>query len=102
MFSLKPELILKDGSYKIIGICMEVHRELGMGFREAVYKEAIELEFMQNNIPYDREKLFRIDYKGKIRRHRYPADFIVYGKIVLEIKAVSYVIDTFLVQTINY
>ena len=41
------ELILKDESYKLIGICMEVHRELGMGFKEVVYKDALEIEFEQ-------------------------------------------------------
>ena len=96
------DILYPQESHRIIGLCMEVHRELGMGFREAVYKEALEIEFISNNIPFEREKLFRIEYKGKILQHKYPADFIVYGKIVLEIKAVSYIIDTFLLQTINY
>ena len=61
-----PGIILKDESYEIVGICMEVHRELGMGFREAVYKEALEMEFISNNIPFEREKLF-----GLITREKY-------------------------------
>ncbi len=56
------DIILKEESYKLVGICMEVHRELGMGFKEAVYKEALELEFKDNNISYEREKLFKIEY----------------------------------------
>lgn len=51
-------IILKVESYKIIGICMDVHRESGMGFKEAVYKEALEIEFTHQNIPYEREKFF--------------------------------------------
>ena len=81
---------------------MEVHRELGRGFKEAVYKEALELEFNSQHIPYQREKLFSIQYKGKVLNHRYPADFIVYNKMVLEIKATSYMVDAFVSQTINY
>ena len=59
------DIILKEESYKIIGACMEVHRELGFGFKEAVYKEVLELEFRSRNIHYEREKLFRIEYKGQ-------------------------------------
>jgi GxxExxY protein len=96
------EIILKDESYKIVGICMEVHKELGMGFKEAVYKEALEIEFNTHNIPYQREKLFKIEYKGKILKHKYPADFVVFDQIVLEIKSVSFIVDFFVAQTINY
>ena len=96
------DLILKDESYKIIGICMEVHRELGMRFKEAVYKEALEIEFISQNIPYQREKLFKIEYKGKILKPKYPADFIAFDQMVLEVKAVSFIVDSFVAQTINY
>jgi GxxExxY protein len=96
------EIILKEESFTIVGICMEVHRELGMGFREIIYKEAIEFELLNRKIPYEREKLFGVEYKGEILRHRYPADFIVYDKIVLEVKATSFIVDAFVLQTINY
>lgn len=58
------EIILKEESYKIIGVCMEVHKELGMGFREIVYKDALEMEFKENNIKFSREKQYDIFYKG--------------------------------------
>ena len=96
------DIILKDESFQIVGICMEVHRELGFGFKEAVYKEVLELEFRSRNIHYEREKLFRIEYKGQLLKHKYSADFIVYNQIVLEIKASTYIIDRFVGQTINY
>ena len=96
------EIILKDESYKIVGICMNVHRELGMGFKEAVYKEALELEFNNQDIPYEREKLFKIEYKGKILKHKYPADFIVFNSLILEVKATAVIVDSFVAQTINY
>jgi len=93
---------LKDESYTIVGICREVHRELGMGFKEAVYKEALEIELKNQDIPYEREKLFTIEYKGKYLRQKYQADFILFDQIVLEIKATSFIVDAFVAQTINY
>ena len=96
------EIILKNESYELIGICMEVHRELGMGFKEIVYKDALEYEFKIKNIPYMREKEYKISYKEIILPHRYNADFIVYGSIILEVKACSVIINGFVKQTINY
>ncbi|MGI8601039.1 MAG: GxxExxY protein [Chitinophagaceae bacterium] len=97
-----PEIIFKDESYQIVGLCMEVHRQLGMGFREVIYKDALEIEFRENNLPYQREKLYKIEYKGIILPHKYKADFIVFDQIVLEVKSTSLIVDSFVAQTINY
>jgi GxxExxY protein len=96
------EIILKEESYKVTGICMEVHRKLGMGFKEAIYKDAPEIEFQNQNIHHQREKMFKVEYKGKTLRHRYQADFIVFNQIVLEVKATAIIVDSFVAQTINY
>ena len=96
------EIILKEESYQLIGICMEVHRELGMGFKEIVYKDALEYEFKNHSILYKREKEYKIEYKGIILPHRYNADFIVYGSIILEVKASYIIVNNFVKQTINY
>ncbi|MFT3908848.1 MAG: GxxExxY protein [Ferruginibacter sp.] len=96
------EIILKEESYKIIGLCMEVHSTLGRGFKEIVYKDALEFEFTRNKIPYSREIRFDIDYKGYILPHSYKADFIVYNSIILEVKATSAIVSGFVKQTINY
>ncbi len=96
------DIILKEESYKIIGLCMEVHNQLGMGFKEIIYKDALEIEFTTHHIPFEREKQFKIEYKGTILQRRYPADFIVYDKIILEVKASSHIVDNFIAQTINY
>jgi len=96
------DLIYKEENYKIIGICMEVHRNLGNGFLEIVYKDALEYEFKNNNILYDREREYKISYKEISLPHKYFADFVVYDKIILEIKAVSGIIDEFIKQTLNY
>ena len=96
------DIILKEESYKIVGACMEVHRELGFGFKEIIYKDALEIEFKSLEIPYQREKLYKIEYKGKILPRRYPADFVIYDSIILEVKAMPMIINNFVLQTRNY
>lgn len=81
---------------------MEVHSELGLGFKEIVYKDALAYEFINNKIPFIRERNYTISYKGKILRHSYSADFIVYDSIILEVKATSMIVTGFVKQTINY
>ena len=99
---MRQDLIFKDENYKIIGICMEVHRILGGGLSEIAYKDALEYEFQQNNIPYKREKEYPINYKNIILPHSFYADFVVYDNIILEVKAVNGIIDEHIAQTINY
>jgi GxxExxY protein len=96
------DIILKEESYKIVGVCMEVHRELGMGFKEAVYKDALELEFKAAEISFTREKSYTLRYKGKILPRKYFADFVVFNSIILEVKATPVIINPFVYQTINY
>jgi len=96
------DIFLKEESYKIVGVCMEVHRELGMGFKEAVYKDALELEFKAAEIPFTREKSYTLRYKGKILPRKYFADFVVFNSIILEVKATPVIINPFVYQTINY
>ena len=96
------DLLYKEECYKIVGICMEVHRNLGSGFLEIVYKDALEIEFAGNGIPFERECKYLINYKGQILKHDYYADFVVFGKIILEIKAVKGICDEFIARTINY
>lgn len=96
------EIILKEESYKIIGACLEVHKELGMGFKEIVYKDALEMEFTSVAISYQRERPYIITYKGKVLPRKYFADFVVFGSIILEVKAKPFIINPFVYQTINY
>ncbi|HPW97182.1 MAG TPA: GxxExxY protein [Flavobacterium sp.] len=92
----------KDENYTIIGLCMEVHRILGPGLLEIVYKDALELEFRNNKIPFEREKEFEIEYKGIKLPHKFYADFIVYDDIILEIKSVKEINNEHIAQTLNY
>jgi len=96
------EIIQKEESYKIIGICMDVHNNLGSGFLEIVYKDALEYEFKKAGIEYEREKKYEVNYKDIILPHKFYADFVVYGNIILEIKAVKSIVDEFVAQSINY
>jgi len=81
---------------------MEVHKEPGMGFKEAVYKDALELEFNARKIPFKRERPYIIRYEEKILPRKYFADFVVFDSIILEVKATPVIINPFVYQTINY
>ena len=93
---------LQDESYQIIGICMEVHRILGRGLLAIVYKDAIEYEFNRQNIPYEREKKYEVEYKDVILPHNFFADFVVFDQIILEVKAQKGIVDEHFRWVINY
>ncbi len=92
----------KDETYQIIGILFEVHKNLGKGFSENVYKDAIEYEFLRNNISFQREKEFSVNYKDTILKHKFYADFVVFGEIILEIKTVDCFNNSHYNQCLNY
>lgn len=89
-------------SYKINGAAMKVYNTLGNGFLEAVYQEALELEFKKQGIPYEREKELTIYYDGKPLQKKYFADFVCYGNIIVELKAVATLDDSHRSQIYNY
>ncbi len=92
----------QDETYEIIGICMEVHRILGKGLLEVVYKDAIQHELQIRDIPYSREKKYIVDYKDVILPHHFFADFVVHDKIILEVKARKGIADEHIRYTLNY
>ena len=96
------DIIYKAESFSIIGLSMEVHNNLGKGFLEIVYKDALEYEFRKNSIPFEREKEYIINYKDMILPHKFYADFVVLDKIILEIKGMSGIADEHIAQAINY
>ena len=95
-------LLFKKESFKLIGISMEIHRILGPGFSEVVYKDALEYELISNRIYYERDKKFEIIYKDIILQHYFFADMVVYESIILEVKSVKEINDVHIGQTINY
>ncbi len=93
---------LQELTGQIIGICMEVHRYLGHGFLEVVYQDAVAYELNLRNIPFEKERKFKVSYKGKILPHYYIADFIIADQIILELKAQRGIADENYKQLINY
>ena len=93
---------LQNESYEIIGLCMEVHRILGKGFLEIVYKDALEYEFNLRGISYEREKKYEVHYKEIILPHKFYADFVVLNNIILEVKAQKGIVDEHYKWVLNY
>jgi GxxExxY protein len=91
-----------DDTYRLIGIGMNIHRILGKGFLEIVYKDAFEYELRLNNIEYEREKEFKIFYKGVVLPHKFYADFVIQNSVILEIKSKTGLIEEHYAQVINY
>ena len=95
-------ILYKEESYAIVGALFDVYNHLGGGFSEIVYKDALEYELKTLNVPFEREKEFKINYKELILPHKFYADFVVFDKIILEIKSVENLNDKFIAQCINY
>ena len=95
-------IIYSKESYDIIGSAFKVYNNLGHGFLESVYQEALEIEFQRNGIPYEREKEIKIIYDGIELKQTYKADFVCHDKIIVELKAVSALDDAHNAQVYNY
>ena len=87
---------------KIIGACINVHNELGCGFHEKVYQEAMAIVLEESGIPFEREKHLPIEFHGRILDCDYIADFVIDNAVILELKAVSEMSSVFEAQVINY
>jgi GxxExxY protein len=96
-------ILFKEEVYEIVGLCMEVYNSLGYGFLEIVYKDAMEIDFLEKNMEHQREKEFPIFYKGKKLRRTFFADFLMSYKIIVEVRANAEGIPAdAIAQTINY
>ena len=95
-------IVFKEESYRIVGAAFKVYNTLGPGFLEAVYQEALEIEFKRQGIPYEHEKELKIDYDGIELKQTYKADFVCFGKIIVELKAVTVLDDAHRSQVYNY
>ena len=89
-------------TYTIIGAAIEVHRQLGCGFLEAIYQEALSIEFAKRLVPFRREVRLPVHYKGQLLSTTYCADFICFDSVVTELKALAHMSGTEEAQLINY
>jgi GxxExxY protein len=95
-------LLYEEESYKILGACFEVYKEKGPGFLEPVYQECLEIEFALRDIPFRAKAGLKLEYKGRVLRQTYEPDFVVFDKVVLEIKPLSGLHDKHRAQVHNY
>lgn len=95
-------LIYPEEAYKIVGAAMEVHNQLGPGFLEAVYQEAMEIELTKREIPFESQKKIQIKYKDTLLSQFYIADLFCYDKIIVELKSISNINEEHQAQILNY
>lgn len=96
------ELLFREESYKIIGACFEVYKSKGCGFTEPIYQECWGIEFRMQQIPFVPQAAMELDYKGTKLEQSFRVDFVCYGSIVVELKAVSRLVDAHRAQILNY
>jgi GxxExxY protein len=96
------EFLYREDTHQLIGLCMEIHRELGKGHDEVIYKDALVVELNRANVLFARERKFEVNYKGVVLPHFYYADFVVADKILFEAKAAEKLTDAHVKQALNY
>ncbi len=96
------ELVLKDEVYAVVGAALEVYWQLGNGFLEPIYQEALAIELGRRGIPFEAKKRLTVRYKGQCLEKKYEADFVCYGQIIVELKSLVGLSGRDLSQLVNY
>ena len=97
-----PELILKEEVYLIVGAAMDVYYQLGRGFLEPIYQEALEIELQRRKIPFEPQQWLTTYYKGQALEKKYKPDLICYGQIIAELKVCEGITNREVAQLLNY
>ena len=96
------DLLFKEEVFKFVGFCMEIHRELGKGHDEIIYKDALVVDLQRAGIPFAREVKYEVTYKGVILPHHGRADFVIWDKILFEAKATDRLTEAHVKQVLTY
>jgi GxxExxY protein len=99
---MNPKLLHEQETYEILGACFEVYNEKRCGFTEEIYQECLELELELRGIPFVAQKELPLTYKGRRLKRKFKPDFLCYDRVLLEIKAVSKLVDEHRAQVLNY
>ncbi|MDA0348923.1 MAG: GxxExxY protein [Verrucomicrobia bacterium] len=99
---MRKNILYKNESYRIKGACFEVYKEKGNGFLEPIYQECLGFEFLDSSVPFVEQDLLNLSYKGRELKQKYKPDFVCFGKVIVEIKAVKNLTDEHRAQIINY
>ena len=99
---MEAQFLFSDETERIIHACFEVHKQLGCGFLESVYQEALAIELAIEDIPFEVEKKLPVFYKGHELKKCFVVDFLCYNNIVLELKAVEFLNNEHFSQVLNY
>ena len=94
--------LYKDRMYSIVGAAMSLYNEIGFGFSELIYQECLSIVCSKKDIPWEREKILKMYFHGMELEKTYKADFVCYGDIIVELKAVSEVLNEHRAQLFNY
>lgn len=96
------DLLFKEEVFKLVGFCMEIHRELGKGHDEIIYQDALVVDLQRTRIPFAREVKYEVTCKSVVLAHHGRADFVIWGKILFEAKATDRLTDAHVKQVLNY
>jgi GxxExxY protein len=99
---MTDELLYRDEVYRLVGACMAVHKDKGNGFAEPVYQDSLEIELELCGIPFDPQRNFQIQYRGRALKHTYTPDLLCFDKIIMELKAAKALTDEHRAQVLNY
>ena len=97
---MENKLLFKEEVYNIMGACFQVYKDKGQGFVEPVYQDCLEIELSYRQIPFERQRQFKLKYRNQELKHYFTLDIICYGQVIL--KAVSEIADEHRAQLINY